>query len=477
MERGLAGGVAAADDDHVLVPAALGVGRHRGVVDAGAAEAVDALGLELAPAGAGGHHHRAGEHVLAVVEVDAHAAPRVRRPSRRRGESSTARRRSVVPAASRCGSARCRRSRSESRGSSRSACWSPPDRRAPRPRPRTSAAPPSRRRPRPPDRPARRRARPGRSARRRPRRADRSDRATCAADGLRITLVAWTSTGVSDARDVEPLEHRGALLVGVDVEQAHRQQVALEQIAHLEGAPRSAWRDQPHHAVPLGLVPCAPRQQRARRCARRTRASARPSSRSSARSNSMTSVGSTATQALIVGSPVNDGDVADEGAAVGLGDVDVLAGLAIDELDEPALDHEERRVADGVLVEDLTGREASAAAHACPATRAWRPTAGGTAPRPRGRGTARCESPRVVAIARGYRCSDNPGAPERRRRVCVLEGVIARPVERQHLEPIAVVDRHGNVEVGDVVHGVVAIVDLAWEIERLAQGGRSSSAP
>ena len=51
------------------------------------------------------------------------------------------------------------------------------------------------------------------------------------------------------------------------------------------------------------------------------------------------------------------GDVADERAAVGLRDVDVLAGLAVDELDEPALDHEERRVADGVLVEHLAGLE------------------------------------------------------------------------------------------------------------------------
>ena len=53
----------------------------------------------------------------------------------------------------------------------------------------------------------------------------------------------------------------------------------------------------------------------------------------------------------------------------------------------------------------------------------------------------------------------------------MLEGVIARPVERQHLEPIAVVDRHRNVEVGDVVHGVVAIVDLAGEVERLGKVG------
>ena len=50
-------------------------------------------------------------------------------------------------------------------------------------------------------------------------------------------------------------------------------------------------------------------------------------------------------------------DVADERAAVGLRDVDVLAGLAVDELDEAALDHVEGRVADGVLVEHLAGLE------------------------------------------------------------------------------------------------------------------------
>ena len=53
----------------------------------------------------------------------------------------------------------------------------------------------------------------------------------------------------------------------------------------------------------------------------------------------------------------------------------------------------------------------------------------------------------------------------------MLERVIARPVEREHLEPIAVVDRHRDVEVGDVVHRVVAIVDLAREVERLPEVG------
>ena len=74
VRRRLSGRVAAADDDHVLVAATLGVGGHHGVVDAGAAEAVDALGLQLPPAGPGRHDDGTGENMLAVVEVDPHQA-------------------------------------------------------------------------------------------------------------------------------------------------------------------------------------------------------------------------------------------------------------------------------------------------------------------------------------------------------------------------------------------------------------------
>ena len=51
------------------------------------------------------------------------------------------------------------------------------------------------------------------------------------------------------------------------------------------------------------------------------------------------------------------GDVADERVAVCLRDHHVLAGLAVDELDEPALDHVERCIPDGMLVEHVTGLE------------------------------------------------------------------------------------------------------------------------
>ena len=121
-------------------------------------------------------------------------------------------------------------------------------------------------------------------------------------------------------------------------------------------------------------------------------------SRSAARSNTITSVGSTATQALIVGSPVKIAMSPMNVPAVGLRDVDVLARLAVDELDPAALDHVERRVAHGVLVEHLAGLEGLAPRRACRATRASRRRGAGTAPRRRGRGSARCAAT-VVAIS------------------------------------------------------------------------------
>ena len=67
------------------------------------------------------------------------------------------------------------------------------------------------------------------------------------ASDLRRRGVAHHVRGVHEhrrllARDVEPLEERGALVVRVDVVQAHRQQVALEQVADLERPARAARR-------------------------------------------------------------------------------------------------------------------------------------------------------------------------------------------------------------------------------------------
>ena len=158
------------------------------------------------------------------------------------------------------------------------------------------------------------------------------------------------------ARDVEPLEQRGALLVRVDVVPAHGQQVALEQVAHLERPTGAARGDQPHHAVPLRHMPRAAREQRSEDVL----AELRP-----AREHVAQALAIECDHVRLLdgharadrGLSGERGNVADERAAVGLRDVHVLAGLAIDELDEPALDHVERRVSDGVLVEHVTRLE------------------------------------------------------------------------------------------------------------------------
>ena len=158
------------------------------------------------------------------------------------------------------------------------------------------------------------------------------------------------------ARDVEPLEHRGAVGVRVGVVPVHRQQVALEQVPHLERAPGVARGDQAHHAVALRLVPRASCQQRAEDVlaelgpARDHVAQGGAVERDHVRRLDRHA----GAERRLAG---EHGDVADERAAVGLRDIDVLAGLAVDELDQAVLDHVERRVADGVLVEDLAGLE------------------------------------------------------------------------------------------------------------------------
>ena len=153
----------------------------------------------------------------------------------------------------------------------------------------------------------------------------------------------------------------GALGVGVDVVPAHRQKVALEQVAHLERPARAARGDQPHDAVSLGLVPGAPRQQRAED----QLAELRPAREHVAQPGAveLDHVRRLDCHAGADRRLAREGrDVADERAAVGLRDVDVLAGLAVDELDESLLDDVERRVAHGVLVEHLAGLERAALA-------------------------------------------------------------------------------------------------------------------
>ena len=76
-------------------------------------------------------------------------------------------------------------------------------------------------------------------------------------------------------------------------------------------------------------------------------------SRSSARVKAITSVGSAATQAEIVGSPVKTAMSPRKVPAVGLRDHDLLLGPVIHEVHEAVLDHVEGRVALPLLVERL----------------------------------------------------------------------------------------------------------------------------
>ncbi len=67
-DGGLPGGVRAADDDHGLVLARLGLGERRAVVDAAAVELLDARRLEPAVGDAGGHEQRVPGQLGAVGE-------------------------------------------------------------------------------------------------------------------------------------------------------------------------------------------------------------------------------------------------------------------------------------------------------------------------------------------------------------------------------------------------------------------------
>jgi hypothetical protein len=167
------------------------------------------------------------------------------------------------------------------------------------------------------------------------------------------------STSVLSTRDLQPVEHRRALVVGVDVVPAHRHEIALEQVAHLEGAARPARGDQPQHAVPVRLVPLPPRHHRAQHHLGELRP--RGEHPPQLRARECDHVG------RLVGHALGDrglagerGDVAQERPGVRLGDPDVLARLAVQQPHAAALDHQERGVAAALLVERLAGRERAA---------------------------------------------------------------------------------------------------------------------
>ena len=259
VRRRLAGRVAASDHDHVLAAAALGVGRHGGVVDAGAREPRDVVGRELAPARPGGDDDRAGERVLAVVEVDADEPLGAARELDRAVEARQDR--VEAPRLQR------RLARQLGAGDPGGEAEVVLD---PRARPGLAAGRPrlGHERPQP--------LGPAVDGGREPRgpaaehdevealAVDLRAQAELAGD-LRGRRVAQHRPVAHEdrrllARDLQPVEHRRALVVGVDVVPAHRDEVALEQVAHLEGAPRAARGDEAQHAVPVAprATPCAP---------------------------------------------------------------------------------------------------------------------------------------------------------------------------------------------------------------------------
>ncbi len=163
----------------------------------------------------------------------------------------------------RAGQLRARDAARESRGSSRCGCSCRPGRPAPTPRPRTCCSPSDPR--------VHRRREAGRPAAqhdqiealaRRPPPAGRARGPPARPTGCAAPRSWRTSTGVSSRGDVEPVEVLVALSgSSVDVVPAHRHQVALEQVADLEGARDPRVGDQAQRAVAEALVPGAAGQQ------------------------------------------------------------------------------------------------------------------------------------------------------------------------------------------------------------------------
>jgi hypothetical protein len=184
------------------------------------------------------------------------------------------------------------------------------------------------------------------------------------AGDLRRRGVAQHGPGVDEdrrflARNLEPLEHLVGLGIGVDVVPADRVEVAFEQVAHFEGPARALRRDQSQHSVAFFFVPGAPRLQRAEDLF----AELGPAGDQLAQQLTLEDErfgllgGDGGADRRLAG---EGGDVADVGARGRGGDVDVLARLAVDELDPPGQQDEERRLADGVLVEDVALLEGAA---------------------------------------------------------------------------------------------------------------------
>ena len=204
-----------------------------------------------------------------------------------------------------------------------------------------------------------------------------SDRATCAADGLRMTCVAWTRTGVSSTG---MSSHRSISALSSSVSTSYqwtgsRLRSRRSRTSNARREPRAAMR----RMTPWPPSSCQRRRASivAKRCS--------PSSghraiieRRPARSKAMTSVGSTAMAALSVGSPVNAAMSPSSVRASTCATWTFLPGLRSTSSTQAAIDDVERRIALRVLVEDLAGGEAAALALLGEPARSSRRTAAGT---------------------------------------------------------------------------------------------------
>ena len=152
-------------------------------------------------------------------------------------------------------------------------------------------------------------------------------------------------------RDVERLQRLHGLRLRVDVG-PDRHQVALQQVADLESPSRLTRSDQPQDAVALLLVPHAPRGHRLEDHLReRWPAGEHPLELGPLEDQGIGRLERDAARHARLAR--ERGQFAEKGGLVGLGDHPVALGTAVYELDPAGLEHEERHVANALVVDDV----------------------------------------------------------------------------------------------------------------------------
>ena len=392
------------------------------MVDAGAGEAVDVRGVEPAPARAGRDDDGARERVLAVVEVDADQALG---PARELDRAVEARQHRVEAARLQRGLARQLGARDAGReadvvldpGARAGLAAGRPGLGDERPQPLRAAVDGGRE----PGGPAAEHDEVEALA------VDLGAQAEVARDlgGRRVAQHARCADEDRRllARDLQPVEHRRALVVGVDVVPAR----PGSGCARAGRAPRRRAANRAGRSAAARRSPFASCHSRRAVIVRRMQLGhlrPRGEHRPQLAALEDDHVGRLVGDALGDRRLAGEGrDVAEERAGVGLGDPDVLAGLAVEQPDAAALDDEERRVALAPARRASRPPRTSAARRARRASRSSPPTGAGTSPRRRGRGTPEpCTarvSPRSPCRLKGWHrpasCEASRHAPVRAR--------------------------------------------------------------